>query len=55
VSLHVYLLFATMREQVVPSAVVTSENMRPAEILTRLRAQFGYETLSRTQWLEYII
>jgi hypothetical protein len=42
---------------VVPSAVVQhiivkflmNENVKPAEILTRLRAQFGDETLSRTQ------
>jgi hypothetical protein len=33
-----------MREQVVPSAVVIH-----AEILVRLRAQFGDERLSRTQ------
>jgi hypothetical protein len=46
-----------MSEQVVPSAVaqrivvkfLTNENVKPAEILMRLRAQFGDETLSRTQ------
>jgi glucan biosynthesis protein len=49
-------LVITMSEQVVPSAVaqrimvkfVTNENVKPAEILMRLRAQFGDETLSRT-------
>jgi len=47
----------TMSEQVVPSAVaqrivvtfLTNENVKPGEILMRLRAQFGDETLSRTQ------
>jgi hypothetical protein len=47
----------TMSEQVVPSAVaqriivtfLTNENVKPAEILMRLRAQFGDETLLRTQ------
>jgi hypothetical protein len=42
---------------VVPSAVAQritvkflfNENVKPAEILTRLRAQFGDETLSRSQ------
>jgi len=42
---------------VVPSAVahciivkfLTNENVKPAEILMRLRAQFGDETLSRIQ------
>jgi len=42
---------------VLPSAVaqsivvkfLTNENVKPAEILTRLRAQLGDETLSRTQ------
>jgi hypothetical protein len=46
-----------MSEQVGPSAIaqhiivkfLTLENMKPAEILVRLRAQFGDETLSRTQ------
>jgi hypothetical protein len=46
-----------MSEQVVPSAVaqcimvtfLTNENVKPADILMRLRAQFGDETLSRTQ------
>jgi hypothetical protein len=46
-----------MSEQVVPSAVaqriivtfLTNENVKPADILKRLRAQFGDETLSRTQ------
>jgi len=47
----------TMSEQVVPSAVaqrivkfLTNENVEePAEILTRIRAPFCDETLSRTQ------
>jgi len=47
----------TMNEQVVPSAdeqsiivkFLTNGNVKPAEILDRLRAQFGDETLSRTQ------
>jgi len=46
-----------MREQVVPSAVaqciivkfLTNENVKPAEILIKLREQFGDETFSRTQ------
>jgi hypothetical protein len=45
-----------MSEQVVSLAVtqpivkfLTNKNMKPAEILTRLRAQFSDETLSRTQ------
>jgi hypothetical protein len=46
-----------MSEQVVPSAVaqrisvtfVTEDIVTPAEILTRLRAQFGDEGSSRTQ------
>jgi hypothetical protein len=45
-----------MSEQVVPSAVaqrivvkfLTNENVKPAEILIRLRTQLGDETLSRT-------
>jgi hypothetical protein len=58
-----YLLSAviTMSEQVVPSAVaqciivtfLTNENVKPAEILMRLRAQFGDETLSRTQMYDW--
>jgi hypothetical protein len=44
-------------EQAVPLTVsqniilkfLTSENVKPAEILMRLRAQFGDEMLSRTQ------
>jgi hypothetical protein len=44
-------------EQVVPSGVqqlviaqfLTSENVKRAEIMMRLKAQFGDETLSRTQ------
>jgi hypothetical protein len=47
----------TMSEQVVPPAVaqriivkiLTNENVKPLQILKRLRAQFGDETLSRTQ------
>jgi hypothetical protein len=47
----------TMNEQVVPSAVgqsitvkfLTNKNVKPAEILKRLRPEFGGETLSRTQ------
>jgi hypothetical protein len=47
----------TMSEQVFPSAValgitvtfVTKENVKPFEVLTRLRAQFGHETLWRIQ------
>jgi hypothetical protein len=27
---------------------ITNENSKPSEIMTRLRAQFGYETLSST-------
>jgi len=46
-----------MNEQVVPSAVgqsitvkfLTNKNVKPAEILKRLRPEFGGETLSRTQ------
>jgi hypothetical protein len=46
-----------MSEQVVPSAVaqriivkfLTNENVKLAEILMTFRAQFGDETLSRTQ------
>jgi hypothetical protein len=46
-----------MSEQVDPSAAeqciiikfLTNENVRPAEILNRLRAHFGDETFSRTQ------
>jgi hypothetical protein len=44
-----------MSDQTVPSAVsqriivkfLTNENVKPAEILMRLRAQFGDEVLSR--------
>jgi len=44
-------------EHVVPMAVaqsiivqfLTNEKMKPAEILKKLRAQFGDQTLSRTQ------
>jgi hypothetical protein len=47
----------TINEQDVPSCVaqriivkfLTNENVKPAEILKRLGAQFGDETLSRTQ------
>jgi hypothetical protein len=47
----------TMSVQVIPSAVVqriivkflTNENVKPTEILMRLRAQFGDEMLTRTQ------
>jgi len=47
----------TMSEQVDPSTVaqrtivkfLTSENVKPAEMLLRLRSRFGDETLSRTQ------
>jgi len=59
VSLHIYFLSVviTMREQVVPSAVaqciivkfLTNENMKRAQILKRLRAQFGDETPPGTQ------
>jgi hypothetical protein len=45
-----------MSEQVVPLAVaqhivkfLTNKNVKPAEILTILRAQFSDETLSRIQ------
>jgi len=46
-----------MSVRVVPPAVaqrivvtfLTNENVKPAEILKRLRAQFGDETLSRIQ------
>jgi hypothetical protein len=46
-----------MSEQVVPSAVtqriivkfLINENVKPAGNLTKLRAQFDYKTLSRTQ------
>jgi hypothetical protein len=46
-----------MSEQVIPLAVaqcfivkfLSNKNMKPAEILTRLRTQFSDETLSRTQ------
>jgi hypothetical protein len=48
-----------MSEQVVPSAValhiivkfLTNGNVKPAEILDRLRAQFGDETLLRIQMI----
>jgi hypothetical protein len=47
----------TMNEQVVPLAAaqritfkyLTNENVKPAEMLNRLRAQFGNETPPRTQ------
>jgi hypothetical protein len=47
----------TISEQVVPSAVaqrtvikyLRNGNVKPAEILKRLKAQFGDETFSRTQ------
>jgi hypothetical protein len=47
----------TMSEQVIPSAVaqriivkfLTNENVKPADILKALRAQFYDETLSRIQ------
>jgi hypothetical protein len=50
-----------MSEQVVPSGIVqriitkslTNENVKPAEISLRLRAQFGDETLSRTQMYDW--
>jgi hypothetical protein len=50
-----------MREQVVPLAVaqrfivkfLTNENVKLAEILTRFRAQFADETLSRTQFYDW--
>jgi hypothetical protein len=52
----------TMSEQVVPSTFaqridlkfLTNKNVKPAEILKRLRAQFDNETLSRMQalWLK---
>jgi len=46
-----------MNEQVVPLAAaqritfkyLTNENVKPAEMLNRLRAQFGNETPPRTQ------
>jgi hypothetical protein len=46
-----------MSAQVIPSAValriivkfLTNESVKPADILVRLRAQFGDETLSKTQ------
>jgi len=46
-----------MSEQVVPLTVVTfltNENVKPAEILRRPRAQFGDETLFKNLgvWLE---
>jgi hypothetical protein len=48
-------------EQVVPSAVaqrtvikhLTNENVKPGEILKRLKAQFGDKTLSRTQMYDW--
>jgi hypothetical protein len=51
----------TMSKQVVPSAVaqrfivkfLTNEDAKPAEILKRLRAQFGDETLSRIQMYDW--
>jgi hypothetical protein len=54
----------TKGEQVVPSNVakritvkfISNEKIKPAEILRRLRAQFGDGTLSRTQvydWSKY--
>jgi hypothetical protein len=50
-----------MSEQSIPSAVaqriivkfVTNENVNPADILTRLNAHFGDETLSRTQMYDW--
>jgi len=47
----------TLSDQVVPLVVVqhmivkflTNKNVKPAEILTRLRAQVSDETVSRTQ------
>jgi len=57
---HIYLRFVSSDHnggQVVHSAVakrstvkfLTKENVKPADILMRLRAQFGNETFSRTQ------
>jgi hypothetical protein len=51
----------TASEQVVPSAAtqrivvkfLTNENVKPAEILMRLRAQFDDETFSRTQMYDW--
>jgi hypothetical protein len=51
----------TMSEQVVPSAAaqctvvkfLTNEKVKLADILMRLRAQFGVETLSRTQLCDW--
>jgi hypothetical protein len=50
-----------MNEQVVPLAVaqritiqfITNENVKPADILKRFRAQFGDETFSRTQLYDW--
>jgi hypothetical protein len=36
-------------EQRIVVTFLTNENVKPAEILKRLRAQFGDETLSRIQ------
>jgi hypothetical protein len=63
-SLHVYLLLLvviTITEKLVLSAVaqriivkyVTKENVKPADILIRLRAQFRDETLSRIQMYDW--
>jgi len=50
-----------MSEQVVPSAVeqsitakcLTNENVKPADILKRLRAQFAHEySKDQSEWLE---
>jgi hypothetical protein len=64
VSLDIYLFLVNSdydSEQVVPSAVaqriivkfLTNKNVKPAEIVNRLRAQFGSETLSRTQLYDW--
>ena len=60
ISLRSFLSTA-MSEQQVPSPVaqriiikfLTKEGVKPSEILTRLKAQFGDATLSRTQVFDW--
>jgi len=55
--MSICIFVSSDHDQVVPSAVVqliivkflTNKNVKPFEILMRLRTQFSDETLSRTQ------
>jgi hypothetical protein len=46
--MSVQVILAAVAQRVVVK-FLSNENMKPAEILTRLRAQFGDETVSRTR------